>query len=368
MANCGRRDLVKGIGDGQAVTVEAIFYSSTPLQTTMIPTVYHAPARWRSIRHQSNSGFVGHLVDDSSSRERRRRLPWSTVQAAAHTAPVQRGGTSAPAFDPTVSSRSRSAKTLSAPDPLASPPASPIRHAADGVSAGEAVRRVEWETGPVPNLESRVIFPRPAPTVAPASASATPSGDPVRQEGWRGQSHPHYSIHQPRLHQLNPHRVSEGRQPQDGSRTPPKLTEPVKLGHFARIDPSSPQRQPLRADPAQQADPAVQAQTSKVRRKAGSTIVRILLLPFRICLFIIHVFVLTIGLMTITGALGFWWVANHQKEANEMAVTALEYIETNKERLKPVMDFLKPPIDSLLPPKVKTGPGESKDPLGTPSH
>jgi hypothetical protein len=142
----------------------------------------------------------------------------------------------------------------------------------------------------------------------------------------------------------------------------------VKPGHFARIDPSSPQRQPLRADPAQQADPAVQAQTSKVRRKAGSTIVRILLLPFRICLFIIHVFVLTTGLMTIAGALGFWWVANHQKEANEMAVTALEYMETNKERLKPVMDFLEPAIDSLLPPKVKTGPGESKDPPGTPSH
>jgi hypothetical protein len=55
-------------------------------------------------------------------------------------------------------------------------------------------------------------------------------------------------------------------------------------------------------------------------------------------------------------------------EANEMAVTALEYMETNKERLKPVMDFLEPAIDSLLPPKVKTGPGESKDPPGTPSH
>ena len=113
---------------------------------------------------------------------------------------------------------------------------------------------------------------------------------------------------------------------------------------------------------------AVQAQTSKVRRKAGSTILRILLLPFRICFFIIHVFVLTAGLMTIAGALGFWWVANHQKEANEMAVTALEYMETNKERLKPVMDFLEPAIDSLLPPKVKTGPGKSKDPPGTPSH
>jgi hypothetical protein len=32
------------------------------------------------------------------------------------------------------------------------------------------------------------------------------------------------------------------------------------------------------------------------------------------------------------------------------------------------MDFLEPAIDSLLPPKVKTGPGESKDPPGTLSH
>jgi hypothetical protein len=190
----------------------------------------------------------------------------------------------------------------------------------------------------------------------------------VPQEGWRGQSHPHYSIHPPGLHQLNPHRISEGRQPQDGSRTSPKLTEPVKPGHFARIEPSSPQRQPLRADPAQQADPAVQAQTSKVRRQAGSTIVRILLLPFRICFFIIHVFVLAAGLMTIAGAVGFWWVANHQKEANEMAVTAMEYVETNKERLKPVMDFLEPAFDSLLPRKGRFGPGEPEDPPGTPSR
>ena len=114
----------------------------------------------------------------------------------------------------------------------------------------------------------------------------------------------------------------------------------MKPGYFARIEPSPPQRQPLRADPAQRADRAVQAQTSNVRRKAGSTVLRILLLPFRICFFIIHVFVLTAGLMTIAGALSFWWVANYQKEANEMAVTALEYMETNKERLKPVTDFL----------------------------
>jgi len=142
----------------------------------------------------------------------------------------------------------------------------------------------------------------------------------------------------------------------------------VKPGNFARIEPSPPQRQPLRTGPAQQADPAVQAQTSKVRRKAGSTVLRILLLPFRICFFIIHVFVLTAGLMTIAGALGFWWVANHQKEANEVAVTALEYVETNKERLKPVTDFLGSAFDSLLPPKIKTSPGEPEEPPGTPSR
>jgi hypothetical protein len=304
--------------------------------------------------------------------ERRRRLQRSTVQAAADTAPVQRGGTSGgtsiPASDRKASPRSRSPENLSAPDPPAPPPASPIRHPLDGVPAGEAVRRVEWETGAASIQGPRAIFPRPAPPAAPASASATPSGDPVRQEGRRGQSHPHYSIYPPGLHQFNPQRISDGRQPQDGSRAPPKLTGPVKSGHFARIEPLPPQRQSLRADPAQQADPAVQAQTSNVRRKAGSTVLRILLLPFRICFFIIHVFVLTAGLMTIAGALGFWWVANHQKEANEMAVTALEYVETNKERLKPVTDFLESAFDSLLPPKVRTGPGEPEDPPGTPSR
>jgi hypothetical protein len=300
--------------------------------------------------------------------ERRRGLQRSTVQTAEDTAPVQRGGTSVPASDRNASPRSRFPENLSAPDPPAPPPASLIRHSSDGVPAGEDVRRVEWETEAASIPGPRAIFPRPAPTAAPASASATPPGDPVRQEGQRGQSHPHYSIHPPRLHQFNPQRSSDGRQPQDGSRVPPKMTGPVKPGYFARIEPSPPQRQPLRADPAQRADPAVQAQTSNVRRKAGSTVLRILLLPFRICFFIIHVFVLTAGLMTIAGALSFWWVANHQKEANEMAVTALEYVETNKERLKPVTDFLESAFDALLPLKVKTGPGEPEDPPGTPSR
>jgi len=108
--------------------------------------------------------------------------------------------------------------------------------------------------------------------------------------------------------------------------------------------------------------------TSKVRRKAGSTVLKILLLPVRICFFIIHAFVLTVGLMTIIGAVGFWWVANHQKEANEMAVTALEYMDRNKDRLKPATDFLDPVFDALLPPKVRPGPGEPEDPPGTPSR
>jgi hypothetical protein len=51
-----------------------------------------------------------------------------------------------------------------------------------------------------------------------------------------------------------------------------------------------------------------------------------------------------------------------------MAVTALEYVETNKERLKPVTDFLESAFDALLPLKVKTGPGEPEDPPGTPSR
>jgi hypothetical protein len=193
---------------------------------------------------------VGLLVDDPSSMERRRGLQRSTVQAAADTVPVQRGGTSVPASDRKASPRSRSPENLSAPDPPAPPPASPIRHPSDGVPAGEAVRRVEWETGAASIQGPRAIFPRPAPPAAPASASATPSGDPVRQEGRRGQSHPHYSIYPPGLHQFNPQRISDGRQPQDGSRAPPKLTGPVKPGHFARIEPSPPQRQSLRAGSA----------------------------------------------------------------------------------------------------------------------
>jgi hypothetical protein len=145
---------------------------------------------------------VGLLVDDPSSMERRRGLQRSTVQAAADTVPVQRGGTSVPASDRKASPRSRSPENLSAPDPPAPPPASLIRHPSDGVPAGEAVRRVEWQTGAASIPGPRAIFPRPAPTAAPASASATPSGDPVRQEGRRGQSHPHYSIYPPGLHQL----------------------------------------------------------------------------------------------------------------------------------------------------------------------
>ena len=149
------------------------------------------------------------------------------------------------------------------------------------------------------------------------------------------------------------------------------MAAPVKPGRSARIEPLPPRRQPRRADPAQPADRAAQArlaQTPKAQRKAGSTVLRILLLPFRICLFIIHAVVLTVGLAAIIGAVGFWWVANHQEEANEMAATALEYVDRNKDRLKPVTDFLGPVFDSLLPPKARPGPGEPEDPPGTPSR
>jgi transposase len=43
MANCGKRDLIEGIGDEQAATVEATTCPLTPPQTTMTPTVCHGP-------------------------------------------------------------------------------------------------------------------------------------------------------------------------------------------------------------------------------------------------------------------------------------------------------------------------------------
>ena len=270
--------------------------------------------------------------------DRRRRLQRSTVQAAADTAPVQRGSTSIPASDRKASPRSRSPENLSAPDPPAPPPASPIRHSSDGVRAGEAVRRVEWETGPASIQGTRAIFPRPAPPAAPASASATPSGDPVARRAGAVVPSTLFDLStgtssvQPATDQRRP-------ATQDGSQAPPKLTGPVKPGHFPRIKPS-----PLSGVTAGRSGSAVRSCSpgTELESPAESRIhcPENSAPPFRICFFIIHVFVLTAGLMTIAGALGFWWVANHQKDARAIAVTALEYVETNKERLKPVTDFL----------------------------
>ena len=106
------------------------------------------------------------------------------------------------------------------------------------------------------------------------------------------------------------------------------------------------------------------AQTPKARRKAGSTFLKSLLLPFKIGFFIIHVFVLTVGLMTIIGASGFWWVANHQKEASEMAAATLDYMDKNEERLKPATDFMGLVFDALLPSKVRPGPVEPEGERG----
>jgi len=120
-----------------------------------------------------------------------------------------------------------------------------------------------------------------------------------------------------------------------------------------------PQHHPLRAEPIQKADPTIQpqsAKTPKARRKAGSTFLKSLLLLFRICFFIIHVFMLTVGLSAIIGASGLWWVANHQKEANRMAAATLEYMDKNKDHLKPATDFMDLVFDALLPSKVKPGP------------
>jgi len=89
-------------------------------------------------------------------------------------------------------------------------------------------------------------------------------------------------------------------------------------------------------------------------------------LPFKIGFFIIHVFVLTIGLMTIMGASGVWWVANHQKEANEMAAATLEYMDKNKDRLKPATDLMGHVFDALLPSKIRPGPVEPEGPPSAP--
>jgi hypothetical protein len=110
-----------------------------------------------------------------------------------------------------------------------------------------------------------------------------------------------------------------------------------------------------------QADLVIQpqsAQTLKAQCKAGSTFLKSLLLPFKICFFIIHVFVLAVGLMTIIGASSFWWVANHQKEASEMAAATLEYMDKNKDRLKPATDFMGHIFDELLPSKLRPSPVE----------
>jgi hypothetical protein len=68
--------------------------------------------------------------------------------------------------------------------------------------------------------------------------------------------------------------------------------------------------------------------------------------------------VLTVGLMTIIGASGFWWVANHQKEANALAAATLDYMDKNKERLEPATDFMGLVFDALLPSKVRPSPVE----------
>jgi hypothetical protein len=146
----------------------------------------------------------------------------------------------------------------------------------------------------------------------------------------------------------------EGQEPARASIPRLRTTSP-------RPAPVSAQHRPLRTDPAQQADLVNQpqpAQTPKPRSKAGSTFLKSLLLPFKIGFFIIHVFVLTVGLMTIIGASGLWWVANHQKEANEMAAATLDYMDKNKERLKPATDFMGLVFDALLPSKVRPSPVE----------
>jgi hypothetical protein len=124
-------------------------------------------------------------------------------------------------------------------------------------------------------------------------------------------------------------------------------------------------RLPLRPDPAQQADCVIRsefAQTPKSRHKAGYTVLRSVLFPFKIIIFMIHVFVLTVGLMTIIGASGIWWGVNHQKEANEITAATLEYIDKNKDLLKPATDFMSHVFDGMLPSKVRPVPVEPEDP------
>jgi hypothetical protein len=305
-------------------------------------------------------------VDNPSSREQRRVPQQTTTQVTMHPAPVQRAGPSVPASDLGPSPGLRSPENLSAPYP----PAPPIRHSSDSLPAGKPVRWVGRETGSASTPRPRATSRRADPAVAPVSASAMPLGAPVRQEGRRRHPPPsHYSIHPPGLHQPNPQRNSDGWRLQDARRTAPEVTVPVEPVHFAPMRPMPPQHPPLRAAPAQQADLVIQpqcAQTPKARRKAGSTFLKSLLLPFKICFFIIHVFVLTIGLMTIIGASGVWWVANHQKEANEMAAATLEYMDKNKDRLKPATDLMGHVFDALLPSKIRPGPVEPEGPPSAP--
>ena len=133
--------------------------------------------------------------------------------------------------------------------------------------------------------------------------------------------------------------------------------EPARAS-IPRLRTTSPRPAPVSAQQADLVNQPQPAQTPKARSKAGPTFLKSLLLPFKIGFFIIHVFVLTVGLMTIIGASGLWWVANHQKEANEMAAATLDYMDKNKERLKPATDFMGLVFDALLPSKVRSSPVE----------
>jgi hypothetical protein len=211
----------------------------------------------------------------------------------------------------------------------------------------------------------------PARWTVPASIPGPRPTSPRRQgqEGRPCQLSPsHYSIHPPGLHQPNPRQTGDGLRPRDAWRAPAELTRPVEPVHFAPMRPVPPEQPPLRADPAQQADRVIRsefAQTPTPRRKAGYTVLRSLLFPFKIIIFMTHVFVLTVGLMTIIGASGIWWGVNHHKEANEITAAMLEYVDKNKNHLKPATDLMSHVFDALLPSKVRPAPVEPEDPPRT---